>query len=346
MEPIPIRFSHPQIILTHADAGQIYAQNKECFAAALADGIEQCGDFSAKFDIPAGIRLTCPPEEEEENDDIPYFRAAQYKEKCKNAFRSQITEDAAFYYLSGEVSFPAFRTAVLALTDLTGRNIIAELCAENEDGLLFDGTELLAAIGILQKIGVSTLILSAKDMQSLCASLQLIAPYARISLGVRVHSAWIREGILLEGTEFLVCEEHDTEEKLLAAAKKHDGFSFKERDHHEAILAPDGRYAHFIRPTIDISDEIECDHRLFEALLEAEEEAGALKIYIADEDELISFEQHRYMITRPICIAADSPELFEKALAIYPGLALYDGTENFPEEILHYLEQKYGMIRL
>ena len=39
-------------------------------------------------------------------------------------------------------------------------------------------------------------------------------------------------------------------------------------------------------------------------------------------------------------------ELLEQGLRVYPGLALYDGTWEQPDEVVHYLEQKYGLIRL
>lgn len=334
-----------QIMITHTAADSFYQAHKEDFTAALASGAEEAERFSETFAmLPIGIRLTCP--EEDEQRENGYLQSAEYREKCKDAFRPAINDAASFYYLSGEVSFAAYRTAVLALTSLTGRNIIAELCVENEDGLLFDGTEVLAAMGVLQRIGVGALILSAKNMESLSQTLSIIAPYARISLGVRIHSAWIREGISLPNAEILVCEEHDDEGRLHAAMQKEDAFPQIDRNHHEEILAPDGKYAHFIPLTIDISDEIACDHRLEQALIDAEDDSGGLKLSIADEDELIFFEELRYMIARPICISAATPELLEKALAIYPGLAIYDGTENFSEEILHYLEQKYGFIRL
>ncbi len=38
-------------------------------------------------------------------------------------------DEAAFYYLRGAEDFRALRAAVLALTDMTGRTIIAELRA-------------------------------------------------------------------------------------------------------------------------------------------------------------------------------------------------------------------------
>lgn len=47
-----------------------------------------------------------------------------------------------------------------------------------------------------------------------------------------------------------------------------------------------------------------------------------------------------------MCLCAESAELLEQGLRVYPGLALYDGTWEQPEDVVHYLEQKYGLIRL
>ena len=50
-----------------------------------------------------------------------------YIEQCKEVFRPLLHDDAAFYYLHGAPTFPALRAAVLALGDLCGRTVIAEL---------------------------------------------------------------------------------------------------------------------------------------------------------------------------------------------------------------------------
>ncbi len=132
----------------------------------------------------------------------------------------------------------------------------------------------------------------------------------------------------------------------MEALKAHGDVHTVPRDHNELILAPDGTNAHFINPTIDISDEIECGHRLEEALLDAEDDAGALKLLLETEEDVIALEEHRYMISRPVCLCAESSELLEEGLKVYPGLALYDGTWEQPEEMVRYWEQKYGLIRL
>ena len=70
------------------------------------------------------------------------------------------------------------------------------------------------------------------------------------------------------------------------------------------------------------------------------------KLVLETEDDVIALEEYWYMISRPLCLCAESAELLEQGLQVYPGLALYDGTWEQPEEVVHYLEQKYGLIRL
>ena len=42
----------------------------------------------------------------------------------------------------------------------------------------------------------------------------------------------------------------------------------------------------------------------------------------------------------------DLIRLLEKGLRVFPGLALYDGTWEQPDEVVHYWERKYGLVRL
>ena len=97
------------------------------------------------------------------------------------------------------------------------------------------------------------------------------------------------------------------------------------RDHDDFICAPDGKHAHFIAPTIDISDEIECGPHLDEDLIEAEDDSGAFKLLLETEEDVVTLEESRYMISRPLCLCAESADLLEQGLRVFPGLALYDG---------------------
>ena len=118
------------------------------------------------------------------------------------------------------------------------------------------------------------------------------------------------------------------------------------RDHDDFICAPDGKHAHFIAPTIDISDEIECGPHLDEDLIEAEDDSGAFKLLLETEEDVVTLEESRYMISRPLCLCAESADLLEQGLRVFPGLALYDGTWEQEDAVISYFETKYGMIRL
>ena len=65
---------------------------------------------------------------------------------------------------------------MLALGDICGRTVIAELTLEDDEGHLADGTDVRAAIGVLQRIGVTTVILRARSMEELSEALERTAP--------------------------------------------------------------------------------------------------------------------------------------------------------------------------
>lgn len=341
MEPIPLCTRH--VVATSVEDFALLDRAPEALVGALANSTKA---FARMQDLgralPVGMSLPCPPVPE--NLDMP--KTERYIALCKEAFRPRMQDKAAFYYLRGAEDFRALRAAVLALTDMTGRTIIAELHAD-EDGRMDDGTDCLAAVGVLQRIGVSTVILNAANPEALEDALERIAPYARLSVGVSVPCAWLREGVRLTNVEALLPAAHESASRVWQALDGYDGGRTVSRDHDDVILAPDGHNAHFIDAVTDISDEIACDHHLEEKLLEIEDqEAAALKLLIHEEDDLYNLETDLYMLSRPVCLCAETPELLEKALRIYCGLAIYDGTWEQDPALVKYFSEKYGMICL
>ena len=318
----------PQLLLNDPAAISLYHTAPEKFAGALAP-------------LPVGLALACPPEPDAEHCERPI--TMHYIEQCKEVFRPLLHDDAAFYYLHGAPTFPALRAAVLALGDLCGRTVIAELHVEDDEGHLPDGTDVRAAIGVLQRIGVTTVLISAHDPESLTQALEIAAPYARLSLGVCMHADWLSQTTLYN-TEVIM---PDITEAFVAALRGNQvACKTLPRDHDDFICAPDGKHAHFIAPTIDISDEIECGPHLDEDLIEAEDDSGAFKLLLETEEDVVTLEESRYMISRPLCLCAESADLLEQGLRVFPGLALYDGTWEQEDAVISYFETKYGMIRL
>ena len=341
MEPIPL-CSRP-IVAASAGDYALLAQHPGALIGALADSPAAFARMREQpHPLPTGMTLLCPAVPEE----LEPLRVEHYMALCREAFRPRISEDAAFYCLRGAESFWALRAAVLALTGLTGRTVIALLDAEDE-GRMSDGTDCLAAVGVLQRIGVSTVILTASEPEQLEDALERIAPYARLSVGVCIPNQWLQNNIRLTNVEVLLPAPGESAESLWKALRGYTGGRTVGRDHDDMILAPDGRDAHFINAVTDISDEIDCGHHLEERLLEIEdEEAAALKLLIHEEDDLYNLESDLYMLSRPVCLCADNPELLERALCIYSGLAIYDGTWDLDPALVKYFCEKYGMICL
>ena len=177
----------PQLMLTSPDDVPLWREHPDRFAGAVAPDGAACDEWERTLDpLPVGIALDCPPVPDEEDEDTERPVTLYYIGLCKDAFRDRLHEDAAFYYLRGSETFAALRAAVLALGDICGRTVIAELTLEDDEGHLADGTDVRAAIGVLQRIGVTTVILRARSMEELSEALERTAPYARLSLGVCV----------------------------------------------------------------------------------------------------------------------------------------------------------------
>lgn len=340
MEPIPL--SGSQLILTNPDDHTLLARDPSLVAGALAHDLIAFGQMRMTCpEVPVGLTACCPPMPEEHEP--PFLE--RYIQSCRTAFKPLVQEEPSFFYLTGAPNFRTLRAAVLAMTDLSGAALMAELPVD-ADGRMEDGTDVLAAVGILQRIGVSTIILTSEEAQDLTDALRIAAPYARVSLGVRCPAVWLLRELDLPNVELFVPMPHERARRLadLVRTRHYDGTVIP-RELDDVVLAPDGRDAHFLDWTAGISDEIPCDHALDERLVELEDEAPAVfKLLLEEEEDVIVLEENLYMITRPVCLCAESPELLEKALRVYTGLALYDGTWEQEERILKYFTEKYGLI--
>lgn len=125
-------YPNPQILLTHQEALPLCREQPEWFAGALAPDAARCAEWAKTLsDIPVGLPLDCP----EWIDTEEPLVTLQYIRLCKKAFRPLLHRDAAFYYLRRIGRFQALRAAVLALGDLSGKTVMAELFIDQEGRL-------------------------------------------------------------------------------------------------------------------------------------------------------------------------------------------------------------------
>ena len=85
---------------------------------------------------------------------------------------------------------------------------------------------------------------------------------------------------------------------------------------------------------------------ILERIVHGKGEEGDIELLLETEEDVVTLEESRYMISRPLCLCAESADLLEQGLRVFPGLALYDGTWEQEDAVISYFETKYGMIRL
>lgn len=99
----------------------------------------------------------------------------------------------------------------------------------------------------------------------------------------------------------------------------------------------------FLDPETRGGEPLRCDENLEESLEEAlEDEPPFITLMIEREEELDDFADVQAMISRPLCFQCEDTALLEKALRLYQGRALYEGS--LSEEALAPLAKKYGLI--
>jgi len=190
----------------------------------------------------------------------------------------------------------------------------------DEEGRTHAGTDVLAALIVMEGMGCAAFGLEGSDPDALREQYERMAPYATIPL--IWPAQWPMPQLELD-----------------------PGCALRDPD---VIPCASGTEARFLTPDVDVGETLRCGPNLLEEILESEENRpqGALKIAVLDEDDLFIFASAQYAIRDALCIWSDVPELLERALRVYQGRAFWDGTEDLPDSFLHYLTRTYGLILL
>ena len=263
------------------------------------------------------------------------------------------------------------RAAVLACKSVSARPVWATFTCD-ENGRTPSGTDVLAALIVMQGMGVSAFGLNCCDGPAeMLEQLRRLAPYATVPLiakpnagppqvvdGKTVYrcapeelAAYAREfaaaGVRLFGGCCGTTPEHIAALGKAVAAVNFSAFPAPERDP-DVIPCASEKEARFITPDVDVGETIECSPDLMEDILAAEEEApqGALKIAILEEDDLDIFAENQYVVKDALCLWSDVPELLERALRLYQGRAFWDGTGDLDDAFLAEMSHKYGLVLL
>jgi 5-methyltetrahydrofolate--homocysteine methyltransferase len=269
------------------------------------------------------------------------------------------------------MTMPEARAAVLAIRSVSQKPIwVTFTCDEN--GRTAMGTDVLAALIVMQGMGVSAFGLNCSTGPApMLEQLKRLAPYAVVPLIAKPNAGLpVMEG----GRAVYHCPPEEfvsqvgelaaagvrifggccgTGPEHIAALKQAVGqvdfsrFTPPERDP-DVIPCASEKEARFITPDVDVGETIQCTPDLLEDILDAEEDCpqGALKISILEQDDLDLFAENQYAIKDALCLATDVPELLEGALRAYQGRAFWDNTAPLNPAFLREMSKKYGLILL
>ena len=315
---------------------------------AAGAGVLVAGDMA-----PAGLTLT--PFGESSFEEM----VAVYTEQAA----ALAAAGADLFFLETMTDMAQARAAVLACKSVSDRPVWVCFTCDDE-GRTPTGTDVLAALIVMQGMGVSAFGLNCADPAVVEEQLTRLAPYAAVPLiakpsaglpGARCTPgelaahvpAWAGAGARIFGGCCGTGAGHITALRQAVDRVDFSAFPVPERDP-DVIPCASEKEARFITPDVDVGETIECTPDLMEDILAAEEEApqGALKIAILEEDDLDIFAENQYVVKDALCLWSDVPELLEKALRIYQGRAFWDGTEDLEEDFLREMARRYGLVLL
>lgn len=256
------------------------------------------------------------------------------------------------------------RAAVLAVKSVSSKPIFVTVTCD-ENGKMLTGTDVTAALVVLQGMGIDAFGLNCSTgPEQMLHQIQRLQEYAAIPLIAKPNAGTPQ---VLDGKTVYDCPPdqfaHLVPELAKAGVCIFGGCCGTQREHisalacalsqikpevsspsHPNLLPCASEKAVFLLDVNAYYDSIfSCDEDLEDALFDAEDSSCPLvAIRISAADELDIFSDCQGMITKPLCLICDDAELLEQALRRYQGRALYEGT--LPDEALLPLCKKYGLI--
>lgn len=256
------------------------------------------------------------------------------------------------------------RAAVLAIRSVSSKpTLVSFTCDEN--GRTLSGTDVAAALVVLQGMGVSAFGLNCSTgPDKMLAQLRRLRKYARIPLMAKPNAGMPKvmgdktvydcppEGFAAYADEMVqagvgvfggCC---GTDSRYIAALKEAlDGKRFvpPAPEHTELLPAATEKLPFLLPvdaghgPALSAGEDME---EAIEQALEGGEPTLAMHIGTwEDVDELADWQ---YAMTKPLCLICEDGALLEAALRVYQGRALYEGS--LPEETLLPLSRRYGLL--
>ena len=271
-----------------------------------------------------------------------------YVEKCKKVLLEKGT-DSDFIFICSSGSFLQTRSAVIAAKEAVPGAKVFPLMQFDSNKNSSDSWNALSQLIVLQAMKCDGVVVDCYDRETLGEILDDILPYARIPVALWADNFESVPQDIFAKISCVVSKEMENTEKAREMAVNAGFFDVRRQKpaEMEDIPVVSNGEAWFLDYNMDISEPVICDEYFSENILEIEdEECFIIKVDISTADELDIFETEQYMVKNPVCIYSEDEEIFARAVRMFSGIAIYDGTCEISDEVLRDLSVKYGLVIL
>ena len=256
------------------------------------------------------------------------------------------------------------RAAVLAVRSVSEKPIFVTFTCD-ESGRSLSGTDVTAALVVLQGMGISAFGLNCSTgPEQMLAQLKRLHKFARVPLIAKPNAGMPQ---IVDGKTVYDCPPDEFTafvQPMLDVGVAIFGGCCGTTSEHIAALSRALKGAKFARPAPEHSDmlpastekepmflpvdakhgKVLCVTNEFEDNLadELDSDDVMIAVRLSDWEDVDTFADCQYMISKPLCIVCDDADVLESALRVYQGRALYEGS--LSEKALLPLCDKYGLI--
>ena len=255
------------------------------------------------------------------------------------------------------------RAALLAVKSVSNKPVFVSFTCDAQ-GRTLTGSDVMAALQVMQGMGADAFGLNCSvGPEEMLLQLQRLHEIARVPLIAKANAgipeivngetvydcpperftgcmeAMAQAGVSIFGG---CCGTDSSHVAAIAAAAQGLEPCAPAPEHGDLLPCATEKEVFFLDPAAEHGAVLPCDEQLEDALAEAQEEGEMVAIAIQNTEELDTFADCQFMITKPLCIVCDDAGLLEEALGLYQGRALYEG--GLSEEELLPMCRKYGLI--
>ena len=255
------------------------------------------------------------------------------------------------------------RAALLAVKSVSSKPVFVSFTCDAQ-GRTLTGSDVMAALQVMQGMGADAFGLNCSvGPEEMLVQLERLHEIARVPLIAKANAgipeivngetvydcpperftgcmeAMAQAGVSIFGG---CCGTDSGHVAAMAKAARGLKIAPPAPEHGDLLPCATEKELFFLDPAAEHGAVLPCDAQLEDALAEEQEEAEMVAIAIQSREALSAFADCQYMISKPLCLVCDDPELLEEALRLYQGRALYEGS--LSEEELLPLCRKYGLI--